>query len=294
MSRSLAFEKILTGLPSKAGRGLAERVSRVEEAAERLGLPVERTGPLSQNETLAEALASAPPDIVFVVDFAQLIREPFLNAPRYGCLNIHPSLLPRWRGAAPVQRALLNGDAVTGVTVFRLVKELDAGPILRQKKISVPLTMTAAELFDILALAGSQIAAEGVESIIEGYCQFSNQNSEFATYADKVSKAETRVSWDRDHLQIHNAVRAFASSTGAFTFFGGKRLKLWRTVPVETLPAGCGGPPGRVLCFIEGDPVVACAEGALRLLEVQAEGKRKVDGADWACGCRLEAGSVMT
>jgi methionyl-tRNA formyltransferase len=288
MSGSLAFEKILTGFPSKAGRGLAERVSRVEEAARKLGLPVERTGPLSRNEGIAEALSAAPPDIVFVVDFAQLIREPLLSAPRHGCLNIHPSLLPRWRGAAPVQRALLSGDAVTGVTVFRLAEELDAGPILRQREIPVPLTMTSTELFDILASAGSQIALEGVKSIVEGNCQFSNQNSEFVTYADKVSKAETRVSWDWSHLQIHNAVRAFASSTGAFTFFGGKRLKLWRTVPV-----GAGGIPGRVVCFIEGDPVVACAEGALRLLEVQAEGKRRTGGADWACGCRLEAGSVM-
>jgi methionyl-tRNA formyltransferase len=288
MHGSFAFEKILTGLPTKAGRGLVGRVSRVEEAAQKLGLPVERTGPLSRNGTLAEAFSSDPPDLVFVVDFAQLIREPFLNAPRYGCLNIHPSLLPRWRGAAPVQRALLNGDAATGATVFRLVEELDAGPILRQQEVLIPPSMTSSELFEILALTGSQIAAEGVKSIIEGNCQFSNQNSELATYADKISKAETQVSWDRGHLQIHNAVRAFASSMGAFTFFGGKRLKLWRTVPADA-----GGVPGRVLCFIEGDPVVACGDGALRLLEVQAEGKRKVSGADWACGCRLEAGSVM-
>jgi methionyl-tRNA formyltransferase len=288
LNHNLVFEKILTGLPSKAGRGMAERASRVEEAALKLGLPVERTGPLSRNDALAEALSSEQPDIVFVVDFAQLIREPLLSAPRYGCLNIHPSLLPRWRGAAPVQRALLNGDAVTGVTVFRLVEELDAGPILAQKEVPVPLTMTSEELFEILASAGSQIAAQGVESITESNCQFSNQNSEFATYADKVSKAETRVLWDRDCVEVHNAVRAFASATGAFTFFEGKRLKLWRTVPVDA-----GGPPGSVVRFVEGDPVVACAKGALRLLEVQSEGKRRVGGADWACGCRLEAGSVM-
>jgi methionyl-tRNA formyltransferase len=288
MSRDLAFEKILTGLPSKAGRGLAERVSRVEEAAGRLGLPVERTGLLSRNREIMETLSSRPPDIVFVVDFAQLIKEPLLSAPRYGCLNIHPSLLPRWRGAAPVQRALLNGDAVTGATVFRLAEEMDAGPILRQKEVPVPPAMTSEELFDILASTGSQIAVQGVKSLIEGKYQFSDQNSEFATYADKISKAETRVSWDRNCLQIHNAVRAFASSGGAFAFFEGKRLKLWRTIPADA-----EGVPGKVLCFIEGDPVVACGGGALRLLEVQSEGKRRVRGADWACGCRLEAGGVM-
>jgi methionyl-tRNA formyltransferase len=298
MSRSLVFEKILTGLASKAGRGLAERPSRVEEAALKLGLSVERTGPLSQNREIMERISSDPPDIVFVVDFAQLIREPLLNAPRHGCLNIHPSLLPRWRGAAPVQRALLNGDAVTGVTLFRLAEELDAGPILIQKEVPIPLAMTSTELFEILALAGSQIAAQGVKFLVEDNCQFSNQNSEFATYADKVSKAETQVFWDRDYIQIHNAVRAFASSAGAFTFFEGKRLKLWRTAPVGAVEFLGEGEPGKILCFMDGDPVVACMGGALRLLEVQSEGKRKASGADWvcgyrACGRRLEAGSVM-
>jgi methionyl-tRNA formyltransferase len=288
MSARLSFEKIVTGHPTKAGRGLQDRVSCVERAASDLGLPVERTGPLPRNEGLTRAVSSAPPDVMFVVDFAQLIREPFLSAPRHGCLNIHPSLLPRWRGAAPVQRALLEGDETTGVTVFRLVEELDAGPVLARVEVPIPPSATSAELFDLLALAGSKIAVQSIESLIESSYQYLDQNSEFATYAVKLDKTEAQVSWDQGCFRVHNTVRAFASSIGAFVIVMGKRLKLWRTVPVEG-----EGAPGQILRFIEGDPVVACAGGALRLKEVQSEGKRKVSGAEWACGARLRAGEGL-
>ena len=295
MSEHLRFEKIVTGHPTKAGRGMKDRVSCVEQKALELGLSVERTGSLSQNGELLSAL-SDPPDIVFVVDFAQLIREPLLNAPRYGCLNIHPSLLPRWRGAAPIQRTLLNGDAVTGVTVFRLVEEMDAGPILAQASVPAAPTVTAAELFDILALTGSQMAVQGVESLIDSRCQFSSQNSEFATYAAKLTKAEAQVSWNQDYRNIHNAVRAFNSSGGAFADVQGKRLKLWKVSPVSREEIDSDEDlviPGIVLYFMEGDPVVACVGGALRLQEVQVEGKRRISGADWACGGKLKKGGRL-
>jgi methionyl-tRNA formyltransferase len=289
MSKRLEFEKIVTGFPTKAGRGLKECVSSVERTADDLGLPVERAGSLRGDENLVKAVSGSPPDVIFVVDFGQLIKEPFLSAPRYGCLNIHPSLLPRWRGAAPIQRALMNGDTVTGVTVFRLVEELDAGPILARAELSLLPEITSVELFDILALAGSQVAADGIESLIDGSCQFSDQNSEFATYAAKLTKEESQVSWDQNYLLLHNTVRAFASSTGAFMEVCGKRVKLWRTFPVDA-----EGKPGEVLYFMEGDPVVACTGGAVRLQEVQNEGKRKISGADWACGGRLKTGGVLT
>jgi methionyl-tRNA formyltransferase len=273
---------------------MKDRVSQVERVAEGLGFAaiIERTGPLSRNEKLTKIVSDDPPDLMFVVDFGQIIREPFLNGPRYGCLNIHPSLLPRWRGAAPVQRALMNGDERMGVTVFRLVEEMDAGPILTQVEVSVTLESTSEELFEILAGAGSQIAIQGVESLIEGGARFSAQNSDFVTYATKLTKEEAEVSWTQNYLYIHNVVRAFASSSGAFAIVEGKRVKLWRTTPMETL-AEEEGRPGQVLRFWEGDPVIACEGGALRLREVQNEGKRRVSGADWACGGRLKARGVL-
>jgi methionyl-tRNA formyltransferase len=270
---------------------MKERPSRVEEAAVQMGLIVERTGILSQNDGLMEAISADPPDVVFVVDFGQLIKEPFLNAARHGCLNIHPSLLPRWRGAAPISRALMNGETVTGVTLFRLTETMDAGPILSQAAVPVDIETTSNQLYETLALAGSQIACSGVQSLINGNCCFLDQNSEFATYATKFSKVEAQVSWTQNSIQIHNKVRALAFSSGAFVSTGGGRLKLWRTLPVEIAVEGL---PGEVLCFMEGEPVVACGGGALRLCEVQAEGRRKMGGADWACGSRLKAGEMLT
>lgn len=292
----ISLERVITGNPTRAGRGLRETVSRVEETALALGLPLERTGPLSENEPLLKAVIASPPDTIFVVDFAQLIREPFLNAPRWGCLNIHPSLLPRWRGAAPVQRALMSGDAETGATVFRLVPEMDAGPILRQVSVPVGLTATASELYEKLSLGGSQIALEGVQYLLNAPNNMlhflKKQDNGAATYAPKIGKAEGEVSWEWDALRIHNVVRALDASFGAFAAVRGARLKMWRTLPCE----GAGGAEenvGRVLRFSDGFPVVGCGGGALRLDEVQAEGKKRVGGNEWARGLRLREGDVL-
>ena len=290
---SLPFERVITGNPARAGRGLKETVSRVEAAALALGLPLERTGPLPQNEALLGAVEADPPDAIFVVDFSQLIREPFLSAPHWGCLNIHPSLLPRWRGAAPIQRALMNGDAETGVTLFRLVPEMDAGPVLRQASVPVGLTDSASGLYEKLSSRGSQIALEGVQCLLNRpnnvFHFLKEQDDSTATYAPKLDKAEGAVSWAWEALRIHNVVRALDASFGAFAVVRGARLKLWRTLP-------CGraeGDAGRVLGFSEGLPVVGCGGGALRLDEVQAEGKRRVGGAEWAHGLRLKEGDVL-
>ena len=290
---SLSFERVITGNPTRAGRGLKESVSRVEAAALTLGLPLERTGPLLQNEALLRAVEADPPDAVFVVDFSQRIREPFLNAPHWGCLNIHPSLLPRWRGAAPIQRALMNGDAETGVTLFRLVPEMDAGPVLRQVSVPVGLTDSASGLYEKLSSRGSQIALEGVQCLLNRpnnvfhFCQ--EQDDSAASYAPKIDKAEGGVSWAWEALRIHNVVRALDASFGAFAAVRGTRLKIWRTLPL----GGGERDAGRVLRFFDGFPVVGCGGGALRLDEVQAEGKKRVGGDEWARGLRLKEGDVL-
>ena len=290
----VSLERVITGNPTRAGRGLRETVSRVEEVALALGLPLERTGPLSENGPLLEAVTASPPDAILVVDFAQLIREPFLDAPRWGCLNIHPSLRPRWRGAAPVQRALMSGDVETGVTVFRLVPEMDAGPILRQVSIPVEPTATASELYEKLSLRGSQIALEGVQYLLNRpnnvFHFFKKQDDGAATYAPKIGKAEGGVSWDWEALRIHNVVRALDASFGAFAAVRGTRLKIWRTLPCGE---GEGKDVGCVLRFSDGFPVVGCGGGALRLDEVQAEGKRRVGGDEWARGLRLKEGDML-
>ena len=290
---AISLERVITGNPARAGRGLEETVSRVEAAALTLELPLERTGPLLQNEALLRAVEADPSDAIFVVDFAQRIREPFLNAPGWGCLNIHPSLLPRWRGAAPIQRALMNGDAETGVTVFRLVPEMDAGPVLRQVSVPVGLTDSALGLYEKLSAMGSQIALEGVQYLPNRpnnvFHFLREQDDSAAVYAPKLDKAEGAVSWAWEALRIHNVVRALDASFGAYAAVRGARLKIWRTLPCE----GAEGAEGRVLGFSEGLPVVGCGGGALRLDEIQAEGKRRTGGAEWARGLRLKEGDML-
>lgn len=289
----LPIERVVTGIPTRGGRGMTENPSRVEERAMALGLPLERTGPLGENEPLLTALATDPPDAVLVVDFAQLIREPFLSAPRWGCLNVHPSLLPRWRGAAPVPRSLMSGDARTGVTVFRLVPAMDAGPILRQAAVEVGARETATELYDRLSALGSEIAAEGLsalESAGNGFAGlFTPQVDAAASYAAKLDRSEFELSWWQPAERVDRAIRALEASGGAFVMVHEKRLKVWRAAPV----VGGRGEPGTVLALQDGALIVACDPGALRLEEVQAEGKRRVRAADWARGLRLVPGDVL-
>ncbi len=295
MASELHFEKVITGHPTIAGRGMKERVSSVEEAALSLSLPLERTGPLSKNEALLRYVTENPPDVIFVVDFAQLVREPFLNEPRFGCLNIHPSLLPLRRGAAPIQRSLMEGDSETGVTVFRLVEAMDAGPVLAQERVSIDLETTSEDLVKTLSISGSKIAVSGVNDLIEKNSDinvFTVQNNDLATYAAKIEKSETQVFWSQPALQIHNTVRALNFFSGSYIMVRGKRLKLWKTYPY-TDSSYSGFSAGQAVRFENGVPVLLCSEGLLRLDIVQAEGRGAVSGSEWARGLRLKEGDSL-
>lgn len=277
--------KVYTSPPGRGGRGMKEIPSPVQECAAEIGLPIRHTGALSQNEEMLSLLRDDPPDAIFVVDFGQVVREPFLSAPRWGCLNIHPSLLPRWRGAAPIQRALMNGDPEAGVTVFRLVPEMDAGPILRQAALPIGPDATASTLYGELSSLGADLAFDGLRALAEGTSSFKEQDASRATHAPKLSREEFEVSWAWPAERVHNAVRGLDASGGAFVPFRGERLKLWRTLPVDGT-----GEPGRTLRLERDGPVIACGTGAVRLEEVQAPGKRRTGGGDWARGARLNVG----
>ena len=165
IKNGLTFSKIVTGLPTRSGRNGKENPSAVELKSEALGLDATRTGKLNDNAELISELENETPELIFVIDFGQIIKSPFLDAPKYGCLNIHPSLLPEYRGAAPIQRALLDGKNYTGVSVFQLVKAMDAGAILTQEKFFIPDDFNASDLYRELSKIGSRIAAEALEKI---------------------------------------------------------------------------------------------------------------------------------
>ena len=262
------FDKIITGLPTRSGRNNKELPSCVELKAIELGLNVTRTGKLNENTELLAALETNTPDIIFVIDFGQIIKPPFLDAM---CLNIHPSLLPKYRGAAPIQRALLNGESVTGVSVFRLVKAMDAGEILAQEKFVIPENFNASDLYTKLSEIGCNIAVEALKKFPD--LTFTPQDDSQATYADKLSKNEFELSQSMTAKKFCNTVRALDMSGGAYIILDNKRVKIWRASlnPVSNV-----------------NTKIACCDSSVELMEVQSEGKKRTTGQEWARGLKVK------
>jgi methionyl-tRNA formyltransferase len=282
--RGVTFTRIITGLPTRSGRNGKENPSPVEVKAQSLGLTVTRTGKLSENHELIHELEVNRPDVIFVIDFGQLIREPFLSQM---CLNIHPSLLPDLRGAAPIQRALMNGYTRTGVTLFRLVKAMDAGDILAQREIAISPDDDAEDLYVRLSDLGSELAHESL-NCINGLTLI-HQDESLATYAPKIEKSEHEVSFDMTAGRIINTVRALAMSGGAYIIIRKKRVKLWRvSLRDDMKDSECG----RVLS-LEDALVISCADSAIEIHELQSEGKNIMFGIEWARGMRIKKGDIL-
>jgi len=288
LADELTFSRVVTALPKPAGRGLAERGTPVDGTAEELGIPVFRTGDINSDEAILGSFREEKPFCFFVVDFSQIIGEPFLSMPEPGCLNIHPSLLPAYRGAAPIQRAIMNGERETGVTVFRLVGEVDAGPVLLASRVEIGEEETFGDLAEALAVEGSRLAVEGLDSFRKGKASFREQQHEKATFAPRVTRQETGIRWEKPSRGVHDLVRSLNPYPGSHFDFRGKRTKLWRT---RVRPGE--GSPGEVIGFMDGVPLVACGEGSVELMEVQAEGRRRTDGAGWSRGRALKKGDML-
>lgn len=285
----LRFERVVTLPPSAAGRGKALRPTPLEEQARLLGFEPLHSSKPSADPILLHELETNPPDLALVVDFSRLIKDPLLNGPRFGCFNIHPSLLPSYRGAAPIQRALIDGQTRTGVTLFRLVEKMDAGPILAQASAQIGPEQTAGDLTENLAHEGSQIFLKSLECICGGYAEYIAQDDKDSTIAPKLDKSEERLDWNETCERVHNRVRALNPAPGAYCVHAGKRLKIWRTRPV----AGAFRVAARIELFEGGYPVVACASGGLLLLEVQPEGRKPTLGDEWARGSRVKEGDLL-
>lgn len=280
----ISIQRIITGLPTISGRNKRENPSAVELTASSLGLKSERTGKLSENASLIKALDDENPAIIFVIDFGQIIREPFLSRM---CLNIHPSLLPEYRGAAPIQRALLEGKKYTGVSVFRLVKAMDAGEIFSQKRIEIFPDDNASNLYTRLSRIGSEIAAEAVKNIAS--LTFTQQDDSQATYAQKLSKEDFVLSFSMTAKKFTDTVRALDMSGGAYAVIRSKRVKIWRALIREDIKSES---PGKILDCTK-NPVISCADFGVEIMELQNEGKNKISGAEWLRGMRLKLGEIL-
>jgi methionyl-tRNA formyltransferase len=288
ISQQIQPDIIITAPPRKAGRGLKLKPTPVEEKSMSLGLAVHHTAGMSDDPVLLQKLSDDPPLTILVIDFGQIIKAPFLDFSELGCLNIHPSLLPQYRGAAPVQRAILDGKTETGVTVFRLVKEMDSGPVLGQEAFAINDDINSGEVLSHLAKRGSMILLDIINSYIPENISLFPQDHSQATFAPKIAKEEARIDVSMDALTFHNTVRAMNPHPGAFLNVRGKRLKVWKT---ERLPLE--GEPGTIIEIIEGKPVLALSKGSVLLLTVQPEGKARMDSSSWARGIRLSKGDMI-
>jgi len=268
------------------GRGQALRPTPVQAAAERLGLPVRTPKSMRDPDEIA-AFAALDLDAAVVVAYGQILKAGVLNAPRLGCFNVHASLLPRWRGAAPIQRAIMAGDAVTGVQVMRMSEGLDEGAVLSTARVAIDGDDTAATLTDKLMQAAAALLPQTLADIAAGTATETPQTDEGLTYARKITPAEARIDWTRPAVEIDRMIRGLSPFPGAWfempTPKGPVRVKalLSRLGPKVGTAA-----PGEAL---DDQLLIACGEGAVRLLRLQREGKTAQDAADFVRGLSAAA-----
>ncbi len=269
---------VYTRAPKPAGRGQAERKSPVHEAAESFGIPVFTPRSLKQAPE-QEVFASLDADVAVVVAYGLILPKPILEAPRLGCLNLHGSLLPRWRGAAPIQRAVMAGDTRTGVMVMQMDEGLDTGPVGLIEEMPIGPDMTSGELHDKMMLVGADLMGRALAALDRGSLHFTPQPEAGVTYAAKIDKAEARIDWTKPASNAHNLIRGLSPFPGAWFELAlngtPTRIKALRS----TLVAGQGA-PGTILPEL----TIACGAGAVRLTMVQREGKGAMDAATFLRG----------
>jgi len=271
-----------------AGRGQALRLSPVKRRALELGLTVHQPATFKSPEALA-LLRAADLDALVVVAYGLILPQSALDSPKWGCINIHASLLPRWRGAAPIQRALLAGDSVTGVTIMRMEAGLDVGSMLNSRSTRISPTDTAKTLYDRLAEMGAELICQSLDDFSAGRIREVVQPAEGVTYAEKIDKSEALIDWQQSAEQIDRQVRAFNPSPVAETRLDGGQLRVWDAEPIEA-PAGGPGtmPPGTVLTAAQEGIDVVCGSGVLRILRLQLAGRKPLPAAQFLQGQRLD------
>jgi methionyl-tRNA formyltransferase len=283
---------VLTNPPRPAGRGSRLRPTRVADAASRLNLSLAEVDGIRGGAGL-DAVGSAAADVLVVVAYGQLLPQEVLEIAPRGAVNVHFSLLPRWRGAAPVQRALLAGDPVTGVTVMLMDAGLDTGPVLAVEREPVREDDDAGSLGSRLAERGGRLLVAALRSLVDGTAAPRPQDSGLATSAPKLAPEERWISWDEPAEAVVRRVRALSPDPGASTRVGRRGLKVFRAEVAEVTEGAEGGTPGKIIELGRERVVVAAGPGAVRLLEVAASGRRRMSAADWARGARLVPGDSM-
>lgn len=274
------------------GRDLKLQPSAVKEIALRASLPVLQPEK-ARDEQFVAGLKALQPDLITVAAFGQILPKNILDLPRFGCLNVHTSLLPKYRGAAPIQWAIANGDTETGVTIMKLDAGLDTGEILTQRTTAISAADNSQTLHDRLAQLGAELLVETIPGYVAGRVQPHPQDGALATHAPKIKKEDGHIDWRQSATRIWNRLRAFTPWPGAFTFLPAqprpRLLKIWKAEPVTS----GSSQPGHLLCPAADGIVVACGEGALRVLELQLEGGRRMNAPEFLLGHPLKPGDRL-
>ncbi len=278
---------VVTQPDRPAGRGQELRPPPVKQVAQRHGLRLLQPEKLSDPDALG-SLAAAQPDVIAVAAFGQFLPRAVRELPPLGCVNVHASLLPKYRGAAPINWALIAGETETGVTIMRIEEGMDAGPMLIQRAIPIAPEDDAGTLHDRLADLGASTLAEALQMLAREEAIWTPQNAALVTRAPKLRDEDCRLELMGDPLPIVNRIRGLSPAPGAYLFWRGQRLKVLRA---EKRPDG--GPPSAILGIESQALICGTGDGALALLEVQPEGKRRMTGAEFARGQRLQAGGRL-
>jgi methionyl-tRNA formyltransferase len=271
-----------------AGRGRQLTASAVKECALEQQLAVFQPSTL-RDPAQVEALAMLKPDVMVVVAYGLILPTAVLSVPRYGCLNIHASLLPRWRGAAPIHRAILAGDTCTGITIMQMDAGLDTGPMLLERQVDIATRETTASLHDRLSMLGAEAIVTALDQLAAGTLQARPQPSDGVTYASKIAKEEARIDWHQSAVQIDRQVRAFVPWPIAETRWRGEQLRIWLAEPLIDVT---NASPGTVVATGSDAFAVATGAGVLRVLRVQQAGRKTVAAGEFARANDLQ-GAVM-
>lgn len=268
---------VLTQPDRRAGRGKRMTASPVKKFAADREIDVMQPRTLRDTDTIA-AIAALQPDIMIVAAYGLILPQDVLDIPKHGCLNVHASLLPRWRGAAPIQAAILAGDTTTGISLMSMTAGLDCGPVFATQQVEFDETTTAGDLHDELAKTGGRFLLANLDAIVSGELAAEPQDDELATYAGKISSADAELDWQLPAIQLERRVRAYNPEPGAWFTCDGERVKCLRAA-VMTAEAAT---PGSIVSIEQEFVVIACGEGALSLRELQRPGRRPVSAQQFA------------
>ena len=276
---------VYTRAPKPGGRGLDLKPTPVEREARRLSLPV-HTPKTLKDEEAQQDLRALDIDAAVVVAYGLMLPKAVLDAPRHGCFNVHASLLPRWRGAAPINRAIMSGDAESGVTIMKMDEGLDTGAMAMAERMPIGADITAGELHDALSRLGADLMPRVLAAVERESLQLTPQPSTGVTYAEKIANTETRIDWSKTWKQVHDHIRGLSPFPGAWFELGGVRIKALRS----TKGVGSGA-PGTAL---DDRLTIACSDGAVRLTQVQRSGKQPMVAEEFLRGTPVKAGTRVS